>query len=84
MLLVLQVLMFAVLALVVWKATVLVMRLGGRRRAGGLKCATCRFCEAIDDDGVMCRYGDTVTLKTLANVRMCQDYLPETDRRRRR
>jgi hypothetical protein len=28
----------------------------------------------IDQDGVMCRYQDTVTLKTIANVHMCQDY----------
>ena len=28
----------------------------------------------IDQDGVMCRYGDSVTLKTLANVNMCMDF----------
>ena len=47
----------------------------GRR----LKCETCRYCDMIDEDGVMCRYRDTVTLKTLAHVHMCQDY--EEDRR---
>ena len=32
--------------------------------------------DLMDDDGVMCRYGDTVTLKTYAHVKMCQDFSP--------
>ncbi len=83
MLLVLQLLMFVVLALVLWKGSVLIKRLMDRRRAPKLKCETCRYCDVIDQDGVMCRYGATVTLKTLANVNMCMDYLPAERKRRR-
>jgi hypothetical protein len=75
MLLVLRLLMFAILAIVVWKVVVLVLRFAKKPRSE-LKCATCRYCELIDQDGVMCRYGGTVTLKTLANVNMCMDYDP--------
>ena len=49
-----------------------------------LKCVTCRHCELVDRDGVMCRYGDSVTLKTLAHVHMCMDYAPEEKRSKRR
>ena len=75
MLLLLRLLMFAILAVVMWKVVVLVMRFAKKPRHE-LKCATCRRCELIDQDGVMCRYGDTVTLKTLANVNMCNDFDP--------
>lgn len=73
MLIVLRLLMFAILALVLWKAAVLVLQYVNKPQYQ-LKCETCRHCEMIDQDGVMCRYGDTVTLKTLANVNMCMDY----------
>ncbi len=73
MLLLIRLLMFAVLALVLWKVVVLVLRFAKKPKYE-LKCATCRHCDLIDQDGVMCRYGDSVTLKTLANVNMCMDY----------
>ncbi|MEN8006330.1 MAG: hypothetical protein ABFS42_04910 [Candidatus Krumholzibacteriota bacterium] len=73
MLLALRLLMFAILAVVLWKAAVLVLRYVNKPKYE-LKCETCRHCEMIDQDGVMCRYGDTVTLKTYANVNMCMDY----------
>jgi len=76
MLLVLRLLMFGILALVLWKIAVLLLRYF-KRPKHRLKCETCRHCDLIDGDGVMCRYGPTVTLKTLANVRMCMDYEPE-------
>jgi hypothetical protein len=77
MILLLRLLMFGILALVVWKVVVLVLRYA-KKPKNDLKCATCRHCEIIDQDGVMCRYGDAVTLKTLANVNMCMDYDPGT------
>jgi hypothetical protein len=77
MLLVLRLLMFAILALVLWKVAVLVLRYVNKPRYE-LKCETCRHCEMIDRDGVMCRWGDTVTLKTYANVNMCMDYRGES------
>jgi len=83
MLLVLQFLIAVVLLVVLWRGGVLVMRILERRRAPKLKCETCRYCDLIDQDGVMCRYGETVTLKTLANVNMCMDYLPAERRRRK-
>jgi len=73
MLLILRLLMFAVLALVLWKVVVLVLRFA-KKPKDDLKCTTCRHCEIIDQDGVMCRFGDSVTLKTLAHVNMCQDF----------
>jgi len=73
MLIGLRLLIFAILALVLWKAVVLVMRYMNNPKYE-LECATCRHCEMIDQDGVMCRYGNTVTLKTLANVNMCMDF----------
>lgn len=73
MLIVLRLLMFAILGLVLWKVAVLVMRYVNKPKYQ-LKCETCRYCEMIDQDGVMFRYGDTVTLKTYANVNMCMDY----------
>lgn len=73
MLLFLRLLMFGILALVVWKVAVLVLRYAKKPRFK-LKCETCRHCELVDRDGVMCRYGESVTLKTLANVHMCMDY----------
>lgn len=72
---VLLVLMFGALLLVLWKGTVLALRLRGRP-SGNLKCESCRWCDLIDGDGVMCRYGEVVTLKTRAHVNMCTDYDP--------
>ena len=83
MLIVLRLLMFAVLALVLWKVAVLILRYTNRPKYE-LMCKTCRHCEMIDKDGVMCRYGDTVTLKTLANVHLCQDYEIDAQPRLRR
>lgn len=77
MLLVLRLLLFAILAIVVWKVAVLVFRYVKKPKYE-VKCRTCRYCEMVDQDGVMCRYGDTVTLKTYANVNMCMDYRGET------
>jgi len=76
MLIVLRLLLFAILAIVVWKVVVLVLRYVKKPKYE-VKCRTCRYCELIDQDGVMCRYGDTVTLKTYANVNMCMDYQGE-------
>lgn len=73
MVIILRLLLFGILALVLWKVGVLVMRYA-RRPNRKLKCETCRHCEMIDSDGVMCRYGDTVTLKTIANVHNCMDH----------
>ena len=73
MIIVMRLLMFAILALVVWKVVELVLRYVKKPKYA-LKCETCRYCEMIDKDGVMCRFGDTVTLKTYANVNMCMDY----------
>ncbi len=73
MLIVLRLLLFAILALVLYKAGVLVLRYV-RRPNRKLKCETCRHCVLIDSDGVMCRYQDTVTLKTIANVHNCMDH----------
>ena len=73
MLIILRLMMFGILALVLWKVAVLVLRHVNKPKYE-LMCQTCRHCEMIDRDGVMCRYGETVTLKTLANVNMCQDY----------
>jgi hypothetical protein len=73
MLIVLRLLLCAILALVLYKVGVLVMRYA-RRPNRQLKCETCRHCEMVDSDGVMCRYMDTVTLKTIANVHNCLDY----------
>lgn len=71
----LLILMFGALLLVLWRGIVLVMRMR-RRPSGKLKCESCRWCDLIDGDGVMCRYGETVTLKTRAHVNMCTDYTP--------
>ena len=73
MLIILRLMMFGILALVLWKVVVLVLRQKNKPKYN-LKCETCRHCEMIDQDGVMCRYGESVTLKTLANVNMCMDY----------
>jgi hypothetical protein len=79
MLLIMRLLMFGILALVLWKVAVLVLQ--QRKKSNyELKCVTCRHCELVDRDGVMCRYGDLVTLKTLANVKMCMDYEVDTAR----
>jgi hypothetical protein len=84
MLLVLRLLLFGILALVLWKVAVLVLRYKKKKPSGELKCVTCRHCELIDRDGVMCRYGDSVTLKTIAHVHMCMDYDVDTKRIGRR
>jgi len=74
MLALLRLLILAVLAVVLWKAVALIVRLRRASAGGDLKCRTCRHCELIDRDGVMCRYGDNITLKTLVHVRNCMDY----------
>lgn len=83
MLIIMRLFLFAILALVVWKVAQLVLRYRQQPKTN-LQCETCRFCELIDQDGVMCRYGENVTLKTIAHVHMCQDYLPELNRSKRR
>jgi hypothetical protein len=80
MLIVLRLLIFAVLVLVLWKIVALVINHRKQKPAGELKCVTCRHCDLIDRDGVMCRYGDSVTLKTIAHVHMCMDYEPDPAR----
>lgn len=79
MLLLLRLLLFGVLALVLWKVVVLALQYRAKPKYE-LKCVTCRHCELVDRDGVMCRYGDSVTLKTLANVNMCMDYDVDPER----
>ena len=83
---ILRLLIFIALAVVVWKAAVLVARARRKKPQTELKCATCVHCDLIDDDGVMCRYGDTITLKTPIHVRNCMDYEvdPKPARRGRR
>ena len=84
MLIVLRLLLFAILALVIWKVIELYPTYARKPKKYELKCVTCRHCELVDRDGVMCRYGDSVTLKTLAHVHMCMDYAPEEKRSKRR
>ncbi len=83
MLILLRLVLFAILALVLWKVGVLFLRYANKPKYE-LKCETCRHCEMVDRDGVMCRYGESVTLKTLANVNMCMDYEGGPQQMRRR
>ena len=49
-----------------------VIKLGiGRRR---FKCATCRNCSKLFDDGVLCRYMDNETFKNETHIKNCADY----------
>jgi hypothetical protein len=68
-----RVALLALFGFVIYKIIGLVFNYS-RGSGTGLKCEKCRFCELVDDDGVLCRYGDVVVLKTIANVKMCQDF----------
>lgn len=38
------------------------------------KCATCKNCGTLFDDGVLCRFGSKETFKTEAHIANCQDW----------
>jgi hypothetical protein len=72
---IIRVALLAAFGFVIFKIIGLVFRFRAQPRSG-VKCEGCRHCHLVDADGVMCRYGDTVTLKTYAHVKMCQDFSP--------
>ena len=47
---------------------------GSGRSRSGFKCATCRHCKALFDDGALCRYGDRETYKNPVHISNCTDY----------
>ena len=48
---------------------------GGSAPASRFKCATCKNCGALFDDGVLCRYGAKETFKNETHIANCQDYV---------
>lgn len=38
------------------------------------KCATCRHCQQLYADGVICRYGDKKTFKNPIHIENCTDF----------
>jgi len=60
--------LLAVVALAVWAV---------RRLTSGspkLKCATCRHCRKLFEDGSLCAYGKSETFKNLVHIHNCVDY----------
>jgi hypothetical protein len=73
---IIQVLLLAGFGFAIYKVIGLVFKVFGTP-GNKVKCRRCQHCELVDNDGVLCRYGETVTLKTFANVNMCQDFSPQ-------
>ena len=46
---------------------------GGSRR-GKFKCADCRNCKEMFDDGVICMFGAKETFKNETHIANCHDY----------
>ena len=44
------------------------------RRKSEFKCAYCRHCHEIDEDGVICNYQGKQTFKTIVHINNCMDY----------
>ena len=47
---------------------------GGGGGDSQFKCATCKHCARLDDDGVICRYGNRQTFKTPVHISNYMDY----------
>ena len=64
------------IALVVIAAWIFYRLLIAKRGGGGgsFKCATCRHCGTLSDDGVLCRFGRTETFKNTVHISNCMDY----------
>ena len=61
------VLLVLVIAVVVWA----VRRIFARPQ---IKCATCRHCGQLFDDGSICVYGTRETFKNMVHIKNCVDY----------
>ncbi len=42
--------------------------------SGGFKCATCKSCGKLFDDGVLCRFQGRETFKNETHIRNCIDH----------
>ena len=47
---------------------------GAGQAGSDFKCATCRHCARLDEDGVMCRFGNRQTFKHPLHIANCIDY----------
>ncbi len=58
------------------------MMTGGSGRSR-FKCATCKSCGKLFDDGVICLFEGRETFKNETHIGNCIDYEPSTSSRRR-
>lgn len=68
----LRVLIFAVLAYLLWQV-IRGLGAGGGGRSR-FKCADCRSCGKLFDDGVLCRFNGKETFKNETHIGNCVDY----------
>ena len=47
---------------------------GGGRGGLKFKCATCKNCKTLFDDGVICAFGKRETFKNEIHIANCHDY----------
>lgn len=71
--LLIRVLLVALVAYVVYRAVrnAFGHSLGGKSR---FKCATCKNCKNLFDDGVICAFGRKETFKNETHIANCHDY----------
>ncbi len=46
------------------------------RPGSDLKCANCKYCGALYEDRVQCRFGREPIVKTRIHISYCDDYIP--------
>lgn len=61
----------AIVAAVVWVLRKLVVRPGS-----DLRCASCRHCRKLFEDGSLCGYGQRETFKNIVHIENCPDHQP--------
>jgi hypothetical protein len=67
--LLIRLILFAALVYSLYRLVVLLFP-----RRPEFKCATCRHCGHMDNDGVICRYLNRETFKTPVHIQNCMDY----------
>ena len=65
-----------IIAAIVYLAITIIRHLMSSTRRRRFKCATCKSCGRLFDDGVLCQFEGRETFKNETHIGNCIDYRP--------